>query len=109
MNKPWRVGYKPIDKATAKPIWSGLIFENFTEASRAAQALNSSDLSNHYFPDLLPETHPEKCTDCGLVFESELLKPPPDPKEKGRLCPFCYKHAKSVFAVNGSLHNYTIR
>ena len=101
MNKLWRVGWKPIDKATANPEWSGVIFDSFTEASNAAASLNKSDLANHYFPDLMPEQKPENCTDCGRVFETEQLKPPPDPKEKGRLCPWCYECALSVLKVNG--------
>lgn len=102
MKKQWRVGWKPIDKATANPEWSGVIFDSFSDASHVAKSLNSTDPLNHYFPDLIPEAKPEQCTDCGRCFETELLKPPPDPAEKGRLCPSCYKHADDVLRVNGS-------
>lgn len=102
-NKQWRVGWKPIDKATANPIWSGVIFDSFGDASRVATSLNRSDPENHYFPDLMPEAKPERCTDCGRVFETEQLKPPPDPAEKGRLCPDCYENAVGVLKANGSL------
>ena len=99
--RQWRIGWRPIDKASANPHWSGVIFESFTQASRAADALNKSDPECHYFPDLIPEERPETCTDCGRIFETERLKPPPDPTEKGRLCPDCYKHADGVLRVNG--------
>jgi hypothetical protein len=104
MKKQWRVGWKPIDRATANPQWSGVIFDSFLEASSAAASLNKSDLGNHYFPDLMPEKRPERCTDCGHTFETDLLKPPPDPAEKGRLCPSCYENALGAFKANGSLH-----
>jgi hypothetical protein len=103
MKKQWRVGWKPIDKATASPQWSGVIFDSFMEASRAADALNKSDPESHYFPDVMPEKQPERCTDCGRVFETDQLKPPPDPAEKGRLCPSCYQNALGVLKANGSL------
>lgn len=93
MNKPWRVGWKPIDKANATPKWSGVICESFAEANRLADSMNKTDPENHYFPDLVPEKQPEQCTDCGRVFEAEYLKPPPDPMEKGRLCPSCHESA----------------
>jgi hypothetical protein len=99
MKKQWRVGWKPMDKATATPNWSGIIFDSFAEASGAASVLNKSDPGSHYFPDLIPEQKPETCTDCGRIFETELLKPPPDPAEKGRLCPRCYEIAVSVLRV----------
>lgn len=102
MNKQWRIGWKPIDKATAKPEWSSVIFDCFTDASGAAASLNKTDPLHHYFPDLMPEQRPEKCTDCGRVVETEQLKPP-DPKERGRLCPWCYKNALDALKVNGSL------
>ncbi len=104
MEKQWRVGWRPIDSATAEPQWSGVIFDSFGEASRAADSLKKSDPNNHYFPDLVPETRPENCTDCGRIFETELLKPPPDPAEKGRLCPDCHENALEVLQANGSLH-----
>lgn len=93
MQRPWRVGWKPIDQASAEPKWSGIIFDDFAQASGVAKALNASDPENHYFPDLIPEKKPEQCTDCGRIFESEKLKPPPDPKEVGRLCPSCHEAA----------------
>jgi hypothetical protein len=99
VNKQWRVGWKPIDKATAEPKWSGIIFDCFSDASHAASALNSSDPEHHYFPDLMPEKRPEQCTDCGRTFETEQLKPPPDPAEKGRLCPGCHELAKFQLKV----------
>lgn len=103
MSKQWRVGWKPIDKATATPSWSGVILSSFSEARNLAAGMNKADPSNHYFPDLMPEQRPERCTDCGGVFETEQLKPPPDPTEKGRMCPYCHEHALGVFKANGSL------
>lgn len=103
MKKQWRVGWKPIDKATATPSWSGIIFDSFLEADHVAKSLNTSDPKNHYFPDLIPEKNPENCTDCGCIFETDQLKPPPDPAEKGRLCPACYKNALGVLKANGSM------
>jgi hypothetical protein len=50
--KPWAVGWKPIDNATAKPKWSGIQFDSFAEASRAVQMLNSTDPESHYFATL---------------------------------------------------------
>lgn len=45
----WMVGWKPIDKANAKPKWSGISFGSFSEASRAAAMLNMADPESHYF------------------------------------------------------------
>jgi hypothetical protein len=99
-SKLWRVGWKPIGKASANPQWSGVIFDNFTDASHVAASLNRTDWENHYFPDMVPDEKPEQCSDCGQAFNTEIMKSPPDPGEKGRLCPFCHEHAVSVLKAN---------
>ena len=54
--RQWRIGWKPIDKASAEPKWLGKMpFDCFDDASRVAGELNKSDPLNHYCVDLIPE------------------------------------------------------
>ncbi len=99
MKKQWRVGWKPIDKATAKPQWSGVIFDSFLEADHVAKSLNSSDPENHYFPDLLPGPM-DRCDECFAVVEKDSLKSSPEPGSNSRLCQGCFEHVQAVITVN---------
>jgi len=54
--RQWRIGWRPIDKASAVPVWLGRTpFDCFDDADRVASELNKSDPLHHYCVDLVPE------------------------------------------------------
>jgi hypothetical protein len=88
IQKNWTVAWKPIDKATAEPKYSEVIFESFPEADSVARSMNRSDPEHHYFPTLCDDIV-KPCGECGmLVKESELKN---DPTSHWKICKVCYQ------------------
>ena len=52
----WRIGYRPIDRAKAKPgYWGSSRYETHREAAAEAGRLNHEYPQWHFFPDLVQE------------------------------------------------------
>ena len=101
-NREWTVGWKPIDQANSKPHWSGVRFDCFNDADRAARMLNASDPESHYFPSLLADLPLENCVECGKLTKKTEMKPNPYKDETGMVCISCYENGVGVMEANST-------